>query len=106
LEREGVDRGSLQFCDRPVLTEADVAAAVAVGKADCGLTIGAVAKLFGLGFVPLHRERFDIACRRRDYFEPALQALFAFARSAAFPEKAAQLGCYGIEGTGQVRFNA
>jgi molybdate-binding protein len=106
LEREGIDPDSLRFCERPALTESDIAAVVADGKADCGLAIGAVAKLFGLDFVPLHRERFDIACRRRDHFEPALQALFAFTRSMAFAEKAAQLGCYRVGGTGQVRFNA
>src|SRR5690606_21865382 len=34
------------------LTEADVAAAVADGAADCGLAIGAEARRFGLDFVP------------------------------------------------------
>lgn len=106
LASAGIDPATLSFCDRPARTEADVAAAVADGEADCGLAIGAVAKQFGLGFVPLHRERFDLAVRRRDYFEASLQRLFAFARSPAFSDKAAQLGHYGIERNGTVRFNA
>ncbi|RWB97400.1 MAG: helix-turn-helix domain-containing protein [Mesorhizobium sp.] len=106
LAMEQVDPATLRFCERPALTETDVASAVADGEADCGLAVGAVAKRFGLDFVPLHRERFDIACRRRDYFERPLQELFAFTRTPAFAEKAAQLGHYGIEGTGTVRFNA
>ena len=106
LAREGVDASALNFCDHPALTDVDVAAAIADGAADCGLAIGAVAKRFGLGFVALHRERFDLACRRRDFFEPPLQRLFAFARGSAFVEKAAQLGHYGVALTGEVRFNA
>lgn len=106
LDRAQIDRSGLIFCKRPALTETDVASAVADGEADCGLAVGAVARRFGLDFVPLHRERFDIACRRRDYFEPPLQRLFAFARTPAFAEKAKQLGHYGLERTGTVRFNA
>jgi excisionase family DNA binding protein len=106
LDKAGIDRAALRIRERAALTEADVASSVADGEADCGLAIGAVARRFGLDFVPLHRERFDIACRRRDYFEAPLQRLFAFARTDAFAEKAAQFGHYGIEGTGTVRFNA
>ncbi|MBS3651706.1 helix-turn-helix transcriptional regulator [Pseudaminobacter sp. 19-2017] len=106
LEQEQVDPSGFLFAERPALTETDVASAVADGEADCGLAVGAVARRFGLEFVPLQRERFDIVCRRRDYFEPPLQKLFAFARTPAFAEKAKQLGYYAVEGTGTVRFNA
>jgi putative molybdopterin biosynthesis protein len=88
------------------LTETDVAAQVADGAADCGLAIGAVARRFGLGFVPLARERFDLALRRRTYFEPAMQRLFAFARTEAFRARAEAFGHYEIGGTGTVVFNA
>ena len=88
------------------LTETDVAAQVADGAADCGLAIGAVARLFGLGFVPLARERFDLALRRRTYFEPAMQRLFAFARSEIFRARAEAFSHYDVGGTGTVVFNA
>ena len=88
------------------LTETDVASAVADGVADCGLAVGAVARHYGLDFVKLHKERFDIACRRRSYFEPPLQKLFAFARTEAFRAKAASLGAYDLAVTGRVHYNA
>jgi excisionase family DNA binding protein len=88
------------------LTETDVASAVADGVADCGLAVGAVARQYGLDFVKLHKERFDIACRRRSYFEPPLQKLFAFARTEAFRAKAASLGAYDLAVTGRVHYNA
>ena len=105
IETAGLEAEALRLCARPALTETDVAAAVADGEADCGLAIGSAAKRFGLDFVPLHRERFDLACRRRDFFEAPLQRLFAFTRAPGFAEQAAQLGFYGIERTGTVRFN-
>jgi molybdate-binding protein len=88
------------------LTETDVAAAVADGEADCGLAVGAVARRFGLDFVPLERERFDLALRRRSYFDEPLQRLFGFVRSDRFRRQAEALGSYDVSGTGAVEFNA
>lgn len=106
VERAGLDIAALNSVGSPALTETDVAAAVADGAADCGLAIGAVARRFGLDFVPLHRERFDLALRRRSYFEPPLQTLFAFTRTEAFRQRAAAMGGYDVAAVGAVEFNA
>ena len=105
IREAGLGLADLRTVPAVALTESDVGAMVADGQADCGLAIGAVARRFGLDFVPLHRERFDIACRRRAYFEPPLQRLFAFARTEAFRAKAEALGCYDVAETGRVAFN-
>ncbi len=65
-----------------------------------------MARQFRLGFVPVLRERFDLVVDRRAYFEPPLQALMAFARSAACVRKAAELGGYDLAGSLTVQFNA
>jgi putative molybdopterin biosynthesis protein len=106
MERAGLPIGSLNVADRVALTESESAAAVADGAADCGLAIAAVARRFGLDFVPLHRERFDLALRRRSYFEPSVQRLFAFARTEAFRKQADALGGYDVQAVGTVEFNA
>ncbi|HVC53546.1 MAG TPA: helix-turn-helix transcriptional regulator [Stellaceae bacterium] len=105
LDRASIAVDRLGFVDPPALTETDLAAAVLDGKADCGLAVRAVARRFGLDFIPLHIERFDLALRRFDYFEPPVQALLGFARSAAFARQAAELGGYDITGLGRVRYN-
>lgn len=102
----GIPVESVRVLDKPALTEADVAMAVAAGEADCGMAIGAASRGFGLGFVPLGRERFDLVMRRRDYFEPPIQALLAFTRTEAFRGRAAALGHYDVSGTGTIEFNA
>ncbi len=86
-------------------TEADLAACIADGRADCGLGIEAVARRVGIGFVPLRTEAFDLVLRRRDYFEPALQKLVAFTRTPAFAAEAERLGGYDLRRAGEVVFN-
>lgn len=97
--------GDIAFIESPARTESDVAAAVAEGRADAGLAIAAVAKQYRLGFVPLVTERYDLVVWRRSAFEPAVQALSSFSRSAAFREQADALGGYDISGSGTVHFN-
>lgn len=105
LEREGLGPGDVGEATSPALGETDLATAILDGKADCGLAVRAVARRFGLDFIPLHRERFELAVRRRDYFEPPVQKLLAFARTAAFAEKAETLGGYDITDLGTVVYN-
>lgn len=85
--------------------QTDLAQAVAHGGADVGFGVEAVARQHKLGFVPVTTERFDLVIWRRDFCDPALQKLFAFARTPIFAEHARQLGGYDIEMTGTIRYN-
>ena len=90
--------------DMPIAeTQEDLAGMVAMGEADCGLGIAATAG--GLDFLPLVREQFDLVMRRRDYFEPPVQALLAFCRSELFQRRADHLGGYDLSDLGNIRFN-
>jgi putative molybdopterin biosynthesis protein len=87
-------------------TETEAAAAVASGRADAAPGLEAVARQFGLPFVPTMRERFDLLVDRRAWFEPPMQTLLRFARTDAFAAKARDLGGYDVSGLGMVRWNA
>lgn len=87
-------------------TESDAATAVAAGDADAALGIEPMAKQYGLRFVPLLEERFDLLIDRRAYFTPGVQALLSFFSTAAFHEKAGAMGGYGLDGLGTVRWLA
>ncbi|UCH74819.1 MAG: helix-turn-helix transcriptional regulator [Rhodospirillales bacterium] len=106
MQRDGIAGDAITLLDRPARSEADVALAVAEGKADAGLAVETVARQYRLEFLPLFRERYDLAVWRRDWFEPPLQRLVTFARTPAFAERAAELGGYDITGLGTVRYNA
>ncbi|WP_209427575.1 helix-turn-helix transcriptional regulator [Pararhodobacter sp. SW119] len=104
LAREGLSAADLTTVDRPAETHADLAALIETGEADCGLGLKAAAGL--MGFLPLLAdESFDLAMTRRDYFEPPIQSLLAFARSEAFARRALHLGGYDLADHGKVRWN-
>jgi putative molybdopterin biosynthesis protein len=106
LQAHGIDTADLHFTMPPARSETEVALAIQDGKADVGFGIAAVARQCRLDFVPLQRERYDIAIGRRDYFELPFQQLLSFARTAQFAEKATELGGYDISGLGQVTYNS
>ncbi|WP_163574436.1 helix-turn-helix transcriptional regulator [Halomonas faecis] len=106
LASAGVAPEALTWAAHPALSEDDLALAIRHGTADAGLGVEAAARRQGLAFVPLHQERFELALRRRSYFEPPVQRLLAFAREARFAERAEALGGYDIRELGAVRYNA
>lgn len=104
LAREGLSLADLTTLDRPAETHADLATLIETGEADCGLGLRAVAG--HLGFLALVAdESFDLAMTRRDYFEPPIQTLLAFARSAPFARRAEHLGGYDLADLGRVLWN-
>jgi putative molybdopterin biosynthesis protein len=106
LAAAGVELGALKLVPEPALTEADLAAAVAEGRADAGLGIAAVAHQYRLSFVPLVVERYDLAIWRAAYFDAPAQKLLAFARGERFADRARALTGYDIGGLGTVHYNA
>jgi excisionase family DNA binding protein len=105
LREKRLSPTSLRLIEPPFSNESDLALAIAHGDADCGVAIRAAAKLFRLEFLPLRQERFDLALRRRDYFEPPVQSLLAFARSPLFLRKTLELSGYEVSNLGRVTHN-
>lgn len=106
LRQAGIDVDSLTRVERPSLNEDDLALEIRDERADCGLAVEAAARRHGLDFIPLATERFDLAMRRRDYFEAPVQRLTVFTRSKTFAEHAASYGGYDVDRCGAIRYNA
>lgn len=70
----------------------DAAWQVAKGVADCCIATRAAAQSLGLGFIPLARERYDLAIAKRDLSTPAIETLFDIVNRAAFRKELATLG--------------
>jgi excisionase family DNA binding protein len=105
LATAGLSLDALELAEPPARTHADVAIAIADGKAEVGLGLAAMARQFRLDFLPLVRERYDLLIWRRAYFDPPLQRFWAFCRTASFAAKARDFGGYDIEGFGRVHYN-
>jgi excisionase family DNA binding protein len=106
LTRERIDPKELTWAANPSLSEDDLALAIHQGEADVGLAIEAAARRQRLAFIPLQQEHFDLAMRRRHYFEPVCQRLLAFAQCDRFAQRAGELGGYDISELGRVIYNA
>lgn len=105
LRDDDIGFDDLRLVESPALSESDVALAVAEGAADAGLGIAAVARQHGVDFVSLWHERYDLLVWRRVYFDAPVQRLLAFAQTARFRRRAAELAGYDVGGLGTVHFN-
>ena len=75
-----------------------VAAAIAQTRADWGVAIEPVAKLYGLGFLPLPPERYDFLVVESRARRPAVQAFLAALREPATRERIRALGMRRADG--------
>jgi putative molybdopterin biosynthesis protein len=69
-----------------------VAAAIAQGRADWGLAIAPVARMYGLGFVPVAPEHYDFLVADARRARPAVQAFLATLRDEATRVRIRELG--------------
>jgi putative molybdopterin biosynthesis protein len=81
-------------------THLAVAAAVASGRADCGLGIAAAAQALDLDFVPLFQERYDLVIPREYYQSELLAPLLDLLKQDEFRQAVAALPGYDIEPMG------
>jgi putative molybdopterin biosynthesis protein len=76
LHREGIPTESIQGYHQEEYTHLGVAAAVASGRADCGLGIAAAAQALDLDFLPLYQERYDLVIPKEHAESHLLAPLF------------------------------
>jgi excisionase family DNA binding protein len=84
------------------LTERYAAADVAQGRADCAPGVRSAAAEFGLGFLPLGWECFDLVLPKAVYFRHLFQQLLEVLRGAPTGSLAAALDGYDLEPLGRV----
>lgn len=101
LRRLGIDPARVHGYTREEPTHLAVAAAVAAGRADCGMGILAAARAFELDFVPIAQEPYDLVVEAASLTDPLLAPLWELLDSADFRASVRKLGGYGTEETGR-----
>jgi len=101
LSKLGMDSGAIEGYAREEPTHLAVAAAIAAGRADAGLGIMAAAKAFGLGFVPVTSEPYDLVIAPRALDSPQLAPLWTLLRSGRFQRAVTDLGGYSTKEMGR-----
>lgn len=100
----GIDPADIEMSE-VAHSEADAVLDVRQGRAEATFGLETLAQPYGLPFVPLVSERFDILVDRKAWFDPPLQALRAFLRGQSFRRHAAGVAGYDLTELGTVRWN-
>jgi putative molybdopterin biosynthesis protein len=100
LEKAGLDTKKIQGYGRVAFGHLAAAYCVFNGDADVCLATRSAAQAFGLDFVPLHSERYDLVMRKRTANLPAVQAFLDVLQRATLRRKLEVLAGYDTSHTG------
>lgn len=89
-------------CQAIAYSEREVASLIARHEVDIGPGTLSAANEFGLGFIPVNEEAFDLVTPRNVYFRALLRQLFDYLNSAAGLALAQALGGYALEESGKL----
>ena len=101
LSQRGLDSAQISGYSREEHTHLAVAAAVAAGRADAGMGILAAARAFGLDFIPVAREPYDLVLRASMVDDELLAPLWALLQQPDFQAQIESLGGYSCSETGR-----
>ena len=102
LEKAGVDGHRIRGYDRIASGHLAAAYCVVSREADVCLATRCAAQAFGLDFIPLHSERYDLVMRKRTAGLPAAKALLDVLQRATLRRKLEVLAGYDTSDTGAV----
>lgn len=98
----GIPASDIRGYNQVEYTHLGVAAAVASGRADCGLGIPAAAQALDLDFVPLFHERYDLVIPAAFAQGDLLAPLFDVIRGAEFRQMVMSLPGYDVRRMGEI----
>ena len=102
-KQQGIDTHVIQDYDREEFTHTAVAAAIAAGTADAGLGIFSAAKIYGLDFIPICDEQYDLLTAESAINLESVQRLLQVLKSREFAGRLQRLGGYTIKHPGEER---
>lgn len=102
LAQLGVEARSLKGYERELGGHLEVAAAVGSGEAQAGVTIRVAAEAYGLHFIPMREERYDLLIPEREMEFPAVGAMLEALNTASFARELSALCGYDTSRTGTI----
>jgi molybdate-binding protein/DNA-binding XRE family transcriptional regulator len=101
LKRLGMDSKNVRGYNRIAPGHLQAAWQVQSGQADCCIATRAASRVFGLGFIPLVSERYDLAIRRQHLDMPSIQVLLDTLNRSNYRRELESLGGYDTRAAGQ-----
>ena len=102
LQQQRIPFRSLKGFNHIVHSHRDVALSIVSGIADAGISTASIATIFGLGFVPLHRARYDLVILKEYLEEAPVQQLLSTLEHRLVRSQFEILGGYDTSNIGEV----
>jgi putative molybdopterin biosynthesis protein len=102
LNLMGMSADSILGYTQEEYTHLGVAAAIASGRADCGLGISAAAQALDLDFIPLFQERYDLVIPKEHAESALLAPLFELLADRNFQDAVSKLPGYDVSVMGRI----
>jgi putative molybdopterin biosynthesis protein len=102
MQAAGMSPSKIKTADATVPGHLAAAWAVASGAADCCIAAGSAARRYGLDFVPLASERFELMLHKRDLTSKAVQTLLEVLNRSRFRRQLETIAGYDVSHAGEV----
>ena len=101
-QKEGVDPDRVYGYEREEVTHNAVAVQIAGGSADAGMGIYSAAKLYGLDFLPICVEEYDLLIPEKAWNTGLVKQLIRTLKSRDFRERIEAMGGYTLDRPGEI----
>lgn len=102
LKAMGVDPKSIVGYQDERMTHTEIASEIAKGTVNAGVGIQAAALVYGLGFVQLNKERYELAIPIAEWERPTIQGLYRWLTTTEAVTAIGGLGGYDTSQTGSL----
>ncbi|PKL40854.1 MAG: hypothetical protein CVV44_04400 [Spirochaetae bacterium HGW-Spirochaetae-1] len=106
LNKRSIDQHKINGYDNEVYTHTEVGLTIFSGKANAGVATIAAAKMFGLSFVPLVKESYDMVVSQETFFNQGVQAFIDTLNSDDFRGRVKPLGDYDFSNSGKILYSS
>lgn len=94
IAKNGMSKSEIDGYRNEEFTHTAVAALIAAGNADCGLGIYSAAKMYGLDFIEICTEEYDVLIAEKAYHSEKVQKFLEVLKSNELKERLTEMGGY------------
>ena len=105
LKKLRIPSSEIKGYEKEVYTHLEVGISVLSKESDVGIGTIAVSKFFGLSFIPITTESFDMILDQSTFFEKGVQAFVEVLNSDGFRKRITKLGNYDFKNSGKILYS-
>jgi excisionase family DNA binding protein len=105
LKKSRIKSSEIKGYENEVYTHLEVGISILSKEADVGIATVAVSKFFGLSFIPITTESFDMILDQSTFFEKGVQTMVEVLNSDEFRKRINKLGNYDFKNSGKILYS-